>query len=196
MVKIEAIKDRFKEKKGVLTIEELKLLGLNQYSIGKLISNRVIERVKRGKYLLCESQENEYFLIQQIIPLGIVCLLSAASIYDYTTHIPKSYNLAIKSNYYPSLPEYPSIKLYYWRKKQYELGIESILINGLRIKLYDKEKTVCDFLKFRNKLEKSTVKEVVKAYLKDEERDLVKLKYYSKELNIESILNNYMEILL
>jgi len=196
MEKEEKLRNLFNESKGILTFQDLQSLGLTHYSIKRLIGDGIIERVKRGKYIHLESEEDEYSLIQQIIPLGIICLASAASIYNYTTYIPNTYHLAIKSNFYPSLPEYPPIKLHYWRKKQYGLGIISILLNESKIRIYDKEKTVCDFLKFRKKLDANVVKEVLKAYLKDEEKDLIKLKKYSKELKIESILINYLEILL
>jgi predicted transcriptional regulator of viral defense system len=196
MEDVKQLKLLFKEKNGILSFQELESIGLNQYSIKKLIGNGIIERIKRGKYIYHEFEENEYLFIQQMVPLGIICLISAATIYNYTTHIPNKYHVAIKSNYYPRLPNYPPIKIYYWRKKQYELGMKTIRVNGVNLRIYDKEKTVCDFLKFRKKLDFNIVKEVLKAYLKDEEKNLIKLKRYSKELRIESILNNYLEILL
>jgi len=196
VMKKEKLRTLLKENKGVLTLQDLRIMGLTYYSIKKLIGDGIIVRIKRGKYIHHESEEDEFFLVQQIIPTGIICLLSAAAIYNYTTYIPNSYHIAIKSNYYPSLPEYPSIKVYYWRKKQYDLGIISMHLNGSDLRIYDREKTVCDFLKFRKKLDKNVVHEVLKNYLKDEDKDLVKLKKYSKDLKIESILTNYLEMLL
>jgi len=184
-----------KKKKGILTFQELRSIGLTSYSIKKLLGNGTLERIKRGKYIHHESEEDQYLLVQQMISSSIISLLSAAAIYNYTTHIPNKYHISIKGNYHPILPDYPPIKLYFWRKKQYKLGIKSIRINDSHLRIYDKEKTVCDFLKFRNKLDTNVVKEVLKAYLNDSEKDLIKLKEYSKELKIESILNNYLEIL-
>ena len=196
MEKVCKLRMVFNKNNGVLTSKDLRLMGYNYYSINKLLDEQVIERISRGKYMLHESDEDEYFLVQQIIPTGILCLLSAATIYNYTTFIPHDYHLAIKSNYSPSLPEYPPVKLYYWRKNQYSLGVTTRSVNGSTVRIYDKEKTVCDFLKFRNKLDPAIVKEVVKAYIQDNERDLVRLKAYSKALRIETVLRNYFEILL
>lgn len=190
------LKDLFNKNHGVLTFQELNQFGLTHYAIKKLIKEGLVERVKRGRYTISEIEEDEYFLAQQITSSGIYCLYTAASIHNYTTYIPNEYDLAIKSNYSPNLPEYPRIKLYYWRKKQYELGRILLSPNESNIWVYDKEKTVCDFLKFRNKIDRNIVKEVLRGYLNDKERDLVKLKKYSKELKIESILNQYLEILL
>lgn len=196
MEKTDFLKGVFDENNGVLTSKDLRSLGYNYYSINKLLDEQVIERISRGKYVLHESDGDEYFLIQQIIPTGILCLLSAAAVYEYTTFIPHEYHLAVKGNYYPSVPDYPPVRLYYWRKSQYSLGAVTRLVNGSTIRMYDKEKTVCDFLKFRNKLDFAVVKEVVKSYIKDDERDLIKLKAYSKELRVETVLQNYFEILL
>ena len=90
------LKKRFKESKGVLTIQELQSFGLTRYSINQLIGDGILERIKRGKYIHAESEEDEYYLVQQMIPTGIICLLSAAAIYNFTTHIPNTYHLAIK----------------------------------------------------------------------------------------------------
>lgn len=184
------------KKEKVVTTKKLKLIGFNNYSINKLVTERILERVSRGKYVLQDSQESEYFLIQQIIPTGIICLFTAATLYNYTTHIPQEYNLAIKSNYYPTLPKYPPIKLYYWRKTQYELGIKSESFDDSKVNIYDKEKTVCDFLKLRKKMDSNIVNEIVRAYLDDEERNLVKLNIYSKKLKIESVVTKYLDILI
>ena len=196
MGKEQELRILLRDKKGVLTYQELQSIGLTQYLIRKLIRNGTLERIKKGKYVHHELVEDEYFLVQQMFPSSIICLLSAAAIYNFTTHIPNRYHITVKSNFHSKSPEYPPIKFYYWRKKQYELGLKITRINGSNLRIYDKEKTVCDFLKFRKKLDINVVKEVLKTYLKDDERDLVKLKKYSKELKIESILNIYLEILL
>jgi len=190
------VRNLFKEKSGILTSKDLQSIGLTHYAIKKLVDEDVIKRIKRGKYIHSEIEENELFLIQQIIPSGIFCLFTAATIYNYTTYIPNEYLLAVKGNHYPKLPEYPPVKIYYWRKKQYELGIESIEHDGSIIRIYDREKTVCDFIKLRNKMENNVVKEVLKSYLRSDEKNLSKLQRYSKDLRIESVLNNYLEILL
>lgn len=196
MLKIKNIQKPTFQQSGIITSRELNDKGLSAYYISKLVEEGVIERVKRGLYIFVEANYNEYQLAQKMVPNSIYCSLSAAAIYNYTTHIPNRYHLAIKSKDSPSLPAYPPIKLYYWKKQQYELGITSINVNGISIKIYDKEKTVCDFIKFRNKLDKNIVKEVIKTYLKKEYKDLIKLKVYSKKLRIETILNNYLDILL
>jgi len=196
MKKLNELRYFFDKNNGVATSQELLCFGLTHYLIAQLVKNGTLERIKRGTFILGDSEEDEHYIAQQIVPQSIFCLLSAASIYNYTTYIPNQYYLAIRGNYYSQLPDYPPIQLYYWRKKQFELGTAEMTLNNSTIRIYNKEKTVCDFIRFRNKLDSNVVKEVLKSYLKDKYRNLTQLNNYSKKLRIESVLNNYLEILL
>jgi len=190
------IRNIFQENHGVLTTSELKELGISDYNIRRLLEENVIDKIKRGLYVLSDSDEEEYSLVSKLVPSGIVCLQSAAFIHNYTTSIPLRHHLAIYTKDRYNLPDYPPIQLYYWQKSQYDLGVVEIEYNGVKIKIYDREKTVCDFLKFRNRLEISMVKEVIHSYLRDSEKNIARLKKYSKELKISTVMDHYLEILI
>lgn len=196
MYNIIEIQSHFTKNNGVLTTKMLKEFGISQYQIKKLLEQEIIERIKRGNYTLYDLDINEKITVQRIIPKGVFCLLSAAEIYEYTTNVPSSYHIAIRSNQRPSLPSYPQTSLFYWSKSQFELGLNEMKVDESYIRVYDKEKTVCDFIKFRNKNEMSVVKEVIKSYLKDPKRNIPKLVNYSEKLRIRKVLKNYLEILL
>ena len=79
---------RLERNNKVYWTQELKSLGFTHYSINKLIASRVIEKVKRGKYIFTNSELPDNLIVQQLIPSGIFCLHSAAFIYNYSTHVP------------------------------------------------------------------------------------------------------------
>lgn len=188
--------DSLSKKTAVITTKELKDYGVSHYKIKQLLEEGIIERLKRGVYLLNNSDYTEHGIVQRIIPTGIFCMHSAAALYNYGTYIPNQYHLAIGSKEHYTLPDFPSIKLYYWKNNQYEFGIQAVNYGPSIIKVYDKEKTVCDFIKFRNKQERIVVNQIIKSYLRDEDRDLNKLQNYAKKLSIQSILKTYLDILL
>lgn len=196
MINSTIVRSWFEENHGILTAKELNELGVTYYSIQQLLADQVIERIKRGVYILNDGSEEELGVVFKLVPRGILCLISAAYLHDYTTNIPLRHHMAIHNKDVYHLPDHPPIKLYYWKNAQHELGVEERTYNGVSIKLYDREKTVCDFLKFRNKLETSVVKEVLKSYLRDRNRNISKLKYYSKELRISTVLDHYLEVLI
>lgn len=67
---------------------------------------------------------------------------------------------------------------------------------GNDITVYDKERTICDIIRSRSRIEKQIFNDGLKRYLNDTSKDLNKLHKYAKQMSIETILRNYMEILL
>ncbi len=181
---------------GVMTTQELIATGWSKYHIKKMVEKGLIERIKRGLYRTSEVYTEEYFEILKVVPRGVICLFSSAMLHELTTFIPREYQISIPKNKRILLPRYPPIKLYYWHHHQYSLGIEKVRKNGRWIDVYDKEKTVCDFVKFRNKVGIDSMKEVLKTYLSMRRRNISKLIQYSKKLKIYSIIDKYLEVLI
>ena len=57
-----------------------------------------------------------------------------------------------------------------------------------KVQIYDLEKSVCDAIKFRNKIGVDVSSEILKNYLKRQDRDLTKLNEYSHKMRIAGIL--------
>ncbi|MEM6769425.1 MAG: type IV toxin-antitoxin system AbiEi family antitoxin domain-containing protein [Bacteroidota bacterium] len=189
-------KQAISKEEKVLSTQELRNLGLTKYAVNKLIEEGHIERVRRGFYLVTGKDVSDRQVAGDLIPSGIFCLQSAAVLYDYTTHVPQVIHMAIRKKERYTLPEYPPIKLYYWKGRQYELGVSTFVQGMDSIVTYDKEKTVCDFLKFRNKQERSVVNEVLRSYINDTDRNLNKLHLYARELGLRTVLEKYLQPLL
>ena len=71
--------------------------------------------------------------------------------------------------------EYPPITLCYWEQKCYEMGVVEADVAGHKLRIYDIERSVCDVVRFRNKVGMDVMTEVLRAYLR-------KIKY-KKELS-------------
>lgn len=66
---------------------------------------------------------------------------------------------------------------------------------GNQVKVYDKERTVCDCLRKKNSLDNDLVFEAVKRYLKGPEADYAKLLKYAEIFNVRDDVRKDMEIL-
>ena len=71
---------------------------------------------------------------------------------DWALRHPFSYCIAIERSRKVVLPQYPSIELYYLSSKVFELGVTEAVIEGFTVKIYDLEKSVCDAIKYRNRV--------------------------------------------
>ena len=67
-------------------------------------------------------------------------------------------------------------------------------VSGHKVRIYDLEKSVCDAVKFRNKIGLDVATEVVKAYLGRKGRNISRLMAYARQMRVASTLKGYLEI--
>ncbi len=199
IIKLDNLKKKFYENDGYLTTAEIIEVGYKKWWIQNLIDEGVIERVKRGLYKLCDDkyfQLDEEIDIIKMIPMGVFCLSSALSFHELTTYTPYEHEIAIDRRYKVTVPEYPPIKVYYYDTKYYKLGIQEVLEDGYVIRVYNMEKTLCDCLRYRNKLSNDIIVEAFKEYMKRKDKNLTLLMEYAKECRVSKIIKIYMEVLI
>ena len=196
MTKKDQILKLFKQKKGIIKLHDLTTINVNKYHLQKLVKTGKVERLKHGIYKLASYQTNEYHEIKSLVPNGIICLFSAWNYYELTTYIPHEFHVAIEKKSKIKLPDYPPIKLYYWDNNSLATGKKNVKIDNFTISIFDLEKSVCDAVKFRNKIGKDTLNEILTEYLKRKDKNLDLLIKYSKKLRVEKILKNYLDVLL
>lgn len=170
-----------------------------RYSYYKMLSEARqgdLVKVKRGVYASPEQLADTMVDIDKLVPNGILCSFSAWSAYRLTTVIPQAFHVAVKRGRKVTLPDFPAIELHYMTDKLMELGLTTQDINGYQVRIFDMERSVCDAIKFRNKIGQDVCSEVVNSYLKLPERNLTRLVDYAEKLRVKNTLNHYLEIAL
>jgi hypothetical protein len=90
-----------------------------------------------------------------------------------------------------------SFKLYYIKNDLYLMGTTKIKNNfGNRITVYSIERTLCDVLRSRHRIDSQIVSDALKRVVKIKSLDYMLLSDYAKAFNVEKILNTYIEVLL
>ena len=192
---MQALEKQFKLNKGYL-----KTTGLSRvlrYQLDKLIAADRVYKIRHGLYADRKyMQKDEISIVAEIIPNGIFCLFTAWQEYGFTTTVPHQYHIALHRNTKVSVPDYPPVTIYYWSEKVYKLGITVVKKNGKNLNFYDRERSVCDAVKFRNKVGEDIMQEVIKAYLTQKHKNIDKLMQYAKALRVEKILTPYLKAFL
>ena len=196
----EEIKDKiiaiFVNNHGCSSTSAITEAGIHHKYLHILEDEGIIEKVKRGLYILTEQRnESTFYETMNIVPGGIICLASALSYYQLTSYEPLSTEIAIRNKRKIILPENPPIHLYYFSKTRYEEGISIQEINGKKFKIYDKEKTICDLIFYRNKIGKDIVQEVLSNYVKSRDKNISKLFEYSRKLRVYKLVQQYLDVL-
>lgn len=181
---------------GYSKAEALRAEGFHSSYLAQLIESGTLIRLKRGLYALAKGDKrSELVDIQKAVPGGVFCLGTALSIHGLGTWEPPEVHLAIRRDSRIALPDFPPIKLYSFSGTRFELGvIERVTGTGV-VRVYDREKTICDAVRFRNSLGLDISMEALREYLKGRGRDIPRLLEYAKLLRMEGSIRGYLEAL-
>jgi len=194
----ERLYDVFNKRNGFARTKDILEAGIHRRDIKRLRDEEQIVRVKRGFYRLSEIPliSNQGFVdIASAVPDGVICLLSALSYYELTTFNPSVISMALHRGSRKSKIEYPPVEFYYFSTKQFEAGIDTIRIDGHKIHIYSPEKTICDCIRYRNKLGLDVAKEGLTEYLKRKNRNLEKLLEYAEVCRVRPLLQEWLNII-
>ena len=193
------ITEYIKSSGGYARMKELRTAGFQTREISALVTRGHIERVKTGFYRLAEYEaKGEHAgLVEacRAIPGGIICLLSALDFYGLTTFNPSEVYVAIPHEAKPPRLFYPPIKPFFFRERFYTLGIESVRIPAGEIKIYGKEKTICDMFRYRRKLGEDLALEALKQYLKLKDANTARLLEYAVACQAKTVMMPYLKAL-
>ncbi|NBC05367.1 MAG: Abortive infection protein AbiEi [Bacteroidetes bacterium] len=193
---MEKIVEYIKDKGGYARQTELREHGFQSRDITKLFQESVLEKVQPGLYKLAESDISSGFVdVSKAIPNGVIALASALEYYELTTFNPSKVHLAIPNDAKPPKVHFPPVEIYYFRETQYSTGIQEITIQGHQVKMYNKEKIVCDMFRYRNKLGEDLAFEGLRNYLRLPEANLNEIQKYMEICRVKTVMKPYLKAL-
>lgn len=187
-----SIIDTLQQQGGFITTGEVKSRGEYE-QLRHAAEEGILVRIRKGVYAETSALANNMIDVERIVPRGVLCLYSAFSHHGLSTQVPSSTCIAIDARRKVRLPDYPIIDLYYWKKEYLEFGIMQKEISGYDVLITDLERTVCDAVKYRNKIGLDVCGEVIDSYLKKDNRNISLLHEYAQILRVKNILTTYLE---
>ena len=184
--------DTLQQRGGFITTGEVKSRGEYE-QLRRATENGTLMRIRNGVYVEISALANNMIDVERIVPHGVLCLYSAFAHYGLSTHVPSGSCIAIEAKRKVRVPDYPPIELYYWKKENLEFGVIQKNISGYNVLITDIERTVCDAVKYRNKIGLDVCGEVIDNYLKKENRNISLLHEYAQKLRVKNILTTYLE---
>ena len=181
------------------SVSDLLAAGLTYYRINKLVSDGKLAKLNNKMYenKTYQGETSDFAFVNAYAPKAVICMMSAARYYGLSTYLPDAVDIAIERDMKIStLPEWPKVNIWFFPMKRYSAGVVEGNDEACRFSVYDMEKTVADILYYRNKVGIQEAGEVLKNYLRREDRDLAKLHRYAESLGSGKILSTYLEVLL
>lgn len=197
MDNIEKIEALLKKRNGIITTSEVEDLGINSRILTRMIERGIIERVARGIYISVDTIEDTYFTTQAICKKGIFSHETALYFHDLCDRTPIKFQLTVPSNYNNISIKNSNYQFFYLKEELYNVGIiEMKTPYGNKVKVYDLERTICDIIRNKKKIEIALFTDAMKRYAERKDRNSIKLHKYAKLFNVEDEVRKYLEVLL
>ncbi|MDP2975921.1 MAG: hypothetical protein Q8N45_06860 [Anaerolineales bacterium] len=127
------------------------------------------------------------------VPAGVVCLISALAFHNLTTQIPHKVYMALPTDVKKPRIDYPPIEVIWLSEKTYSSGMEEHTIEGVKVRIYNREKTVADCFRFRNKIGQDIALEALKDYLRRPDRNIEHLLNYARINRVHNVMMPYLK---
>lgn len=197
MAVLEKIIKMAKENNGVVTTAMIVAAGFSRGNIKYLVDKEKLEKSSRGVYILSGVWDDEIFNLQNRFKRGIYSHETALFLWDLTDRTPNRYHMTFPINYNLTNPRNEDIQCAQCKNELYGLGLTEVITPGRNIvKAYSVERTLCDILKSRSRVDIQVVTEAFKRYAVRADKNIPLLSEYAKILRVETRLRAYLEVLL
>jgi predicted transcriptional regulator of viral defense system len=201
----------FRKHGGYALMKELKAASFQTRDIARLLKEGTIIKVKPGLYRLANlggvaiplprikgsgsTISQEMIDVCKAVPHGVICLASALAFYDLTTFNPSEIYVAVPNAAKAPKIDFPPLRVFYFRERFYKPGIERMEVPNCIIKIYNKEKTICDMFRYRSKYGEDLALEGLKTYLSRKEANVNKLRKYAEICQVRTVMMPYLKAL-
>lgn len=139
--------------------------GIHSRQLRRLVNDGAVERVSRGLYRVANAELTEHYTEAAVcarVPTGIVCLLTALSVYELGTQLPREVWIGMHHKARtPRVPELP-IRVVRFSGASALYGVEDTVFEGVPARITSPARTVVDCFRFRRLVGKDVALEALR----------------------------------
>ncbi len=183
-------------KNGYLTTKDVIEHNIPRIYLSRLIDEHIIERVSRGVYIKTNDIPDDMIILQNKSKNAIYSHMTALYLYGLSNRIPIKYDITVNQGYNGTLQKENNVNLFYIKRDLLNIGLTTYMLDsGYEIKVYDLERTICDIIKNKNRLDQEVVNKAIREYFYSNNKNILKLYEYAKKLRIYDKVRNTFEVL-
>ncbi len=152
----------------------------------------------RGLYRLADAEPTEHYTVAAVCaraPAAIVCLLSALSVHELGTQLPREVWIGIPHKARaPRIPEFP-IKVIRFSGPSLRYGIEEIRLEGVPVRITSPARTVVDCFRFRRLVGHDVAREALRDALSDRRASPDEIWRAAEVCRARALVGPYLEAL-
>ncbi len=192
---MEIIIELMNNNNGYITSKLITSLGIHRMYLSILQKEKVIEKVANGVYMDVNKLEDFYYVFSISTPNVVFSHMMALYFYGLSIKAPtEQYDITVYNNYFNY--KIKNHNVFYVSKDIYNLGLTEIETPaGNKVKSYDIERSICDIIRSKKRMDIEHMKYSVKEYLKRKDKDLIKLSDYAEKMSIKEEVMDFVSIM-
>ncbi len=187
----------FKTHEGMLRTVEALRAGIHPRTLYALRSRGEIEQVARGLFRLATLPplgEPDLVIVAKKVPQAVFCLLTALAFHRLTTHVPHTVAIAlVRTARVPRLG-HPPLEVFRFSPASLTVGIQSVTVDGVTLRLYSAEKTLADVFKYRHKLGEDLALAALRIYGARQKPDWQQVLEHARVCRVENVMRPYLAL--
>lgn len=182
---------------GILLTKNAIEAGISKHALYNFIRDNGFEKAAHGVYASPETWEDKNYILSLRCPQGVLSHDEALYYHGLTDREPLQKTITIYTGYGTSRMVADGIKVFTVKKELLDIGKEIVKTSyGHDIPLYNRERTICDLIRSRNRFEIQDFQTALKTYIMGKNKNLNRLMEYAKLFHVDKKIREYMEVLL
>lgn len=183
---------------GSFTTRQIEEAGISRVHLKTYVDKLLLIRTGHGHYSLPDSLTDEYAVLQERSHVLLFSYGTALYLWGMSDRVPNHFDVTVPSgtNISRIRRDHPNLRIHYVKKDLYDIGITELMTPmGRRVRLYDKERCICDLIRARKDMDMQLYTGAIKDYFNNHP-DMRKLLNYGKRFGIEDKIRIYSEVLI
>jgi len=182
----------------LLRARDLKAQGIPTIALTRLVAAGKIERVARGLYSQPHRSISAHRSLAETsvrVPRGVICLLSALRVHEIGTQAPFEVWMAIPQRMVAPRLDQPALRIIRMSGPALVEGIQNVVVDGIRVPVFNPAKTVSDCFKYRNKIGLDLALEALHEGWRQKRFTTDELSRYATINRVANVMRPYLESL-
>lgn len=194
----ERIKNIIENNNGYVTRKDIDKDNIPSIYLTRYVKKHNLKQIVRGFYAKEEWIVDPYLVFQYTYPQFIYSFNSAIYLHGLGDILPNYLEVTKPINYHPYTKRRDDVVVHADTVDvSYNLGISEITTSlGNLVKVYDREKTICDIIKNKDKIEFEVYVKAINKYAKSKDKNINRLMEYARIMKIENKVRSQMEVVL
>ena len=197
MGQFEQLDQMLTAQEGMLRTSQVVSSGISKPVFYDYVRSRDLDRVAHGIYLSKDFWVDAMYLLHLRFEQAVFSHETALFFHDLTDREPIEYTVTVKTGCNPSKMKAEGIQVFTIKAGLHDVGLTTAKTPfGHTVPVYDMERTICDLLRSRSRIEIQTFQGALKSYARRKDKNLRALMQYARMFKVEKILRQYLEVLL